>query len=909
MDPSNSIMKLLEEDEDETMHSGADVEAFTAALNRDIKGETSTSHPSDSDTAAIFQGSNHTSSQSIPKWDNSSHDENAIRESQQDVQNTQQQEPLSSLVDPRQQGSGSDNQQQQSGSSQQKQFQDDFPQQQAEQSNHHKNPGHVQEPDRKLDPDSDSRYQRLHNMSNQQAISTGQAINAMGRSKQVPFALLLPVIEPQLDKDKAMQLQTLYIRLKKNEISKDEFVRHMRNLVGDQMLKMAVYKLQGQAARNSQSGPKQFPLQAQALSSGQQHLQMSSLGSKQFTGSQPFAQLHQKSLISPSDPSRITSSTAQMFTDSNNSTMENNAQSSRDVERQSDSHGMQVSHMSSSSLTTAKQERERNLPIQGLSRQQQQHLHFSQASFPAYGSTGGNFHPNSGPNVSSSSNSLKQQSYDSHMRQAPVHPTMGASQAMNAKQTSFSEPKRAQGGTLSHFTTNSTSLQDSVHWQSSSDKDQSVKQEPLDQANEKQQKSQNPVQVEQGNAIAGSSNDDFFETHSSRMGFSTSTGMVASNSSSMMTQQDPNSSLSSRIQSATSLVGTGVNAKATFKKPSVGQKKPLEALGSSLPLSSKKQKVSGAFSDQSIEQLNDVTAVSGVNLREEEEQLLTGPKEDSRVSEASRRVVQEEEERLILQKIPLKKKLAEILSKSGVKSISNDVERCLSLSVEERMRGLICSLIRLSKQRVDIEKSRHRTVVTSDVRRQIMIMNRQVREEWEKSQADSGKVMNEPDGSNGVDGDKEKDEGRGKSVKANKEDDDKMRTTAANVAARAAVGGDDMLSKWQLMAEQARQKREGGTDASSGFQAGKDVGRKPVSTSAGDAKENQEAERSNSAATATSGGLRKFGRSQAVMPQTRVARSISIKDVIAVLEREPQTSKSALIYRLHEKVRSDAPAE
>lgn len=30
---------------------------------------------------------------------------------------------------------------------------------------------------------------------------------------------------------------------------------------------------------------------------------------------------------------------------------------------------------------------------------------------------------------------------------------------------------------------------------------------------------------------------------------------------------------------------------------------------------SKKQKISGAYSDQSIEQLNDVTAVSGVNLR------------------------------------------------------------------------------------------------------------------------------------------------------------------------------------------------------------------------------------------------------------------------------------------------------
>ena len=48
------------------------------------------------------------------------------------------------------------------------------------------------------------------------------------------------------------------------------------------------------------------------------------------------------------------------------------------------------------------------------------------------------------------------------------------------------------------------------------------------------------------------------------------------------------------------------------------------------------------------------------NLQEEEEQLFSVPKEDSRVSEASRKAVQEEEERLILQKIPLQKKLAEI---------------------------------------------------------------------------------------------------------------------------------------------------------------------------------------------------------------------------------------------------------
>ncbi|XP_040966313.1 uncharacterized protein [Gossypium hirsutum] len=51
MDPS--IVKFFEEDEDESMHSGADVEAFQAALNRDIEGDASTSQPPDSDTAPI----------------------------------------------------------------------------------------------------------------------------------------------------------------------------------------------------------------------------------------------------------------------------------------------------------------------------------------------------------------------------------------------------------------------------------------------------------------------------------------------------------------------------------------------------------------------------------------------------------------------------------------------------------------------------------------------------------------------------------------------------------------------------------------------------------------------------------------------------------------------------------------
>ncbi|GJW60299.1 transcription initiation factor TFIID subunit 4b [Tanacetum coccineum] len=148
------------------------------------------------------------------------------------------------------------------------------------------------------------------------------------------------------------------------------------------------------------------------------------------------------------------------------------------------------------------------------------------------------------------------------------------------------------------------------------------------------------------------------------------------------------------------------------------------------------------------------------------------------------------------------------VAKCGVKTVSNDLEWCLSLCVEERLHGLISNLIRLSKQRVDLERPRHRTGITSNVRKQIMSMNQKAQEEWDKKHIDVEKLQraDEPEGSS--DGDN----GRGKSSNVNKEEDYKMRITAANVAVRVAVRGDDMLSKWQVMAEQARQKYEGGAN-------------------------------------------------------------------------------------------------
>ncbi|XVF36393.1 hypothetical protein REPUB_Repub19eG0054700 [Reevesia pubescens] len=889
MDPS--IVKLLEEDEDESMHSGADVEALQAALNRDIEGDASTSQPSDSNT-----GNNPASSQSLAQWPGAGQDGNTIFQNQQALQSAQQQQQPSSETEQKQQGAvviGSQQQVQQPNDvpqelnrlpPQQKQPQGDRQQGVAEQvsiqvpqttgiQTTERSPI-PREPERTNNQDGESQYVKLQKMSNQQASGTEQPNNPISRGKQVPFAVLLPALLPQLDKDRAMQLHTLYGKLKKNEIAKDGFVRHMRDIVGDQMLRLAVNKLQVQMSSN------QYQLQSQAAARQNAPRMPSVGGATQFAGPHSFAQLQQKGPNSPANSSHASTPAVPMQTNSSYLSIENKAKKSQEMDRQSDSRfGVLGSQISSSSSATLNQERDRSsIPVQGINKQQEQHLNFPQTSFAMYGSS--NYHPYSRPSVNTSGSSLKPQPHDSQIRQIAHHQSMGSNpiggstQAMNMisgpkleRQNSTNDPNRFQGGSLSHYSSSS------VPWQASSNKEPNpgplssvtyVKQESADQGAEQQHRPHlsatqglSSALVEHGNAVTSTPKDESFEKQSSRIGFSTPTSMVPPNlvSPSITTQMDSNVPLGSRNPSVPTLAG--VNARTPQKKPSVGQKKPLEALGSSPPMSSKKQKVSGAFSDQSIEQLNDVTAVSGVNLREEEEQLFSGPKDESRVSEASRRVVQEEEEKLILQKTPLQKKMAEIMAKSGLKNISNDVERCLSLCVEERMRGLICNLIRLSKQRVDVEKPRHRTLITSDVRQQIMMMNRNAKEEWEKKQAEAEKLrkLNEPEAETTVDGDKEKDDSRVKVVKVNKEEDDKMRATAANVAARAAVGGDDMLSKWQLMAEQARQKREGGMDAASGSQAGKDVNHRPLSASGKNTKDNQESEKRGPVSPLASGKL------------------------------------------------------
>ena len=175
----------------------------------------------------LTQGSGNTFSQSLPQWQTSGHDDKTDPQTLQDPKIVQQQQQSSSEMEIKQSG------QPQNVSSHdvnhpplsQKQSQDEGHQGQtvqgslqSSQSTGIPNSGndqvHNSEPVKTHNLSNESQYIKLQQMSNQQATVAEQPSSQINRSKQVPFALLLPLLTPQLPKEKSTQLQNLFVKLK-----------------------------------------------------------------------------------------------------------------------------------------------------------------------------------------------------------------------------------------------------------------------------------------------------------------------------------------------------------------------------------------------------------------------------------------------------------------------------------------------------------------------------------------------------------------------------------------------------------------------------------------------------------------------------------------------------------------------
>ncbi|KAF7079647.1 hypothetical protein CFC21_083849 [Triticum aestivum] len=654
--------------------------------------------------------------------------------------------------------------------------------------------------------------QHVNPVVGQQAPHGAQETRKRGYQPSIPFNMLIPILQAHLDRDKDMQLQSVWAKLRRNEVHKDDFLRVIRNIVGDQMLKQAAHKvfaqMQAQAQRNNNQG------------NANQH-PSSSLASTAASGS---AKLPDQLVRMPTPPNQghksQGSSSPQNFVPLSGTQMQSSMHyfAHDNSIQKPDVKGVHAVPNRPPGMSLP-------IPLQ-TSNKQLQPTEIQQASQQLYGTTNT---PQSYPRPTSGSMPLRPQSQAPETR-PPFHPHGRIP---------------AKIGTVPTHPT----------------MQQNASARPMQQNKDIKNNAYNPsANTKQGSEPAGKARQ---------------VGPGGPSAKSQGKQAAPKTS----------------TPPAARTKKSGGQKKSLETAGSAPPPTSKRQKTAGAFQEQSIDQLNDVTA-------EEEEQLLSAPKEESAATEAARRIVQEEEENLFLQKGPLLKKLAEIVLKSNLKNADADVGRCLSMCVEERLRRFISTLIRVSKQRTDAEKTGHRLVITSDVGRQILQMNQKAKEEWDKKQAetDKNKKQTEDGSSGGAELEKEKEESRPKNAKPNKEEDDKMRTTAANVAARQAVGGSDMFSKWQLMAEQAKQKRA-------------PAPRPSHASGKGSAERSEASKRSHLAAFGTGGTERQGKGSFANRHSHGPQRTVSVKDVICVLEREPQMTKSRLIYRLYERLPGESTTD
>ncbi|XP_020868007.1 transcription initiation factor TFIID subunit 4 isoform X1 [Arabidopsis lyrata subsp. lyrata] len=660
------------------------------------------------------------------------------------------------------------------------------------------------------------RYMKLQKMSSQQALGVEQPVDPVNHGLTLARVCdLLRILVDHHQPDKVIQMRclTLYYKVKRKELSIQEFMQQLKDVVGDRITRSLISQL-----HQSKQG---------------------NMGIKV-----PGRPNHDKV-----------------------------SKSAEIIAQQSDPCEVHINQLPSTNSGTLSS----SATAQGLNKHPEIHMQLPSSSFHM-DTNFGSLNPYPGTNVTSPGLSSRAklphfQHMENNQNAGPA--SVGGPTKSTVNMTTVNGPSRVQDGPIYDFQKNSSLPLYSAPWQGSVTKDHTVgpsssvihvEHKLNDQSFEQAQKPRSLVQhgvtnvpLKQNNAILISSYDDL-EKQSSKMVLSTSTTFASSVSPSMTTQLD--SSTMVNLPAPSKTIPKIADVTVTPKMPSVGQKKPLEALGSSLPPSRKRQKLCETSSDESIEKFNDVTAVSGINLREEEKRLLgSGPKNNGGVSKACRRIVHEEEERTILQKILLKRKLTEIMAKSGLKHIDHDVERCLSLCVEERMRGLLSNIIRISKQRTDAEKCRNRTFITSDIRKEINEMNQKVKEEWEKKRA--GEDKNEEN-------ETEKEDQRSKEPKANKKDEDKKRAKAANVAVHAAVGGDDRFSKWKLMAE-AHQRSSPGPGRNSKKLSGE------------------------------IGGTQ-FGKNQGL---PKLVQSISVKDVIAVVEKEPQMSRSTLLYCLYNRICSD----
>eukprot|EP00163_Fabomonas_tropica_P030191 TRINITY_DN672_c0_g1_i1.p1 TRINITY_DN672_c0_g1~~TRINITY_DN672_c0_g1_i1.p1 ORF type:complete len:595 (+),score=189.22 TRINITY_DN672_c0_g1_i1:922-2706(+) len=290
-----------------------------------------------------------------------------------------------------------------------------------------------------------------------------------------------------------------------------------------------------------------------------------------------------------------------------------------------------------------------------------------------------------------------------------------------------------------------------------------------------------------------------------------------------------------------------------------------------------KDKGKGKDDRQSIKQMNDVTAVAGVNI--DDEQLMEFENDQGALDDDPA-----EAEAMFIEPAAVRRRIMRTAVRYGVSEVSDATTKFVSMMAEERIRSCVTQLIAISKHRTNLARESNLPVeVSSDSRKLLRLiakLEKEVIERKEKEHRDHLIAMAKKKEST-LRREKAGEDGKFSELKQVRQEEIKrQQQNVTNAALLAAVGSKSMF---QFKAAKAPAAAAVGTPGTPGAAV------TPAPASA-----------AISAVSQPGGEDSHLGSTIVTRFKTREEqRKIALDDCIMFLEKEPQMCKSALLYKCY----------
>jgi len=276
-----------------------------------------------------------------------------------------------------------------------------------------------------------------------------------------------------------------------------------------------------------------------------------------------------------------------------------------------------------------------------------------------------------------------------------------------------------------------------------------------------------------------------------------------------------------------------------------------------------------------IENVLDVTLAGGVDvgaevqgMQDELENLRNSTEEQLARERAIEQMKQEE---LILDFEVLSQKVQGIVKRKGLnENVDVEVLRCLSYAAEWRLRGLLHAMIRYSQHRLELGRSHYKTEETSNNRRLVSAIEKRERDRHEQQAEEKRKALLADAKKRKKTEDEELQKLRDE---AKLQEEERIRASKTNAVALAATGAVNYSARWAAMLAKPKADPKAKTSGAGGAQA------------------------SEAAANNATAGNEDVGAKLSAAQGAQ--RTITLRDCLAFLERDPPTSKSQLLYKVY----------